>query len=145
MATKTTKTAAPDPKREQALTLLAEGATTNEVARTLGIHRGSIYRWRTEVGFAGKLAELRRGQTESARRDIAAMVGRVVEMLGAILDDVTAPAAVRLRACELILDRAGIDGPPSDLEQPEDTPRIIRYLAETRREEVEAALAEVSS
>lgn len=99
-----------DAAKPEALRLLIEGATMREVCAGLSISHTVIWRWRThDKAFSAALADARRERMSLHRADIESAVTRALEFVVQTIDDDSAPQAVRLRAAEGILDRAGFE------------------------------------
>lgn len=96
--------------KAEALRLLGEGQTPREVCNTLKVGYDCLWAWRTrDKEFAAQLLEIRRERMSSHRADIESAVTRALEFVTQTIDDEDAPPAVRLRAAEGILDRAGFE------------------------------------
>lgn len=99
-----------DAKKPDALRLLIEGSTPREVCTVLNLNYTSLWRWRThDKAFSEALADARRERMSLHRADIESAVTRALEFVVQTIDDDSAPQAVRLRAAEGILDRAGFE------------------------------------
>jgi hypothetical protein len=84
---------------------LLAGTTYEDAARRAGVSERTVRRRMADATFR---QELMRHQDETlgrARRRLVALVPGAVEVVRDIVDDQAAPAAARLRACEVILAR----------------------------------------
>jgi transcriptional regulator with XRE-family HTH domain len=128
-----------NPKRQKALELIMEGNTDAEVASALGVDRSTVWRWRKEPHFLAELRGHRAASLETASTRLAGMIEPSIEVLGQLLRDAGVPAAVRVKAATIILDRAGLvpfsyppedDRPVSQLSN-EELAEKLRAAAET--------------
>ena len=79
-----------------------------EIAAELGVHRVTVWRTLTEPTAAARLADLTARRQRRAALELSELVEDALGLLGEIVRDAAAPPAVRLRAAEAVLDRAGI-------------------------------------
>jgi len=106
--------AQPHAQRDRALDLYVGGATTVEVASSLGVDRTTAWRWRSHPLVAAAVASAKRdrlARIETAASDLAT---EALETMAAIMRDVTAPHAVRLRAATEVLSLVGVGDPKLD-------------------------------
>lgn len=109
--------------KAEALRLLSNGSTPREVCAALDIGHDALWTWRTrDKEFAASLLEARRERMASHRADIESAVARALEFVVQTIDDPKAPQAVRLRAAEGVLDRAGFDAGSASRGAPEAAP-----------------------
>lgn len=95
------------PRQSTAAAALLAGATQEDAASAAGVSRSTVGRWQRQHEFRRALAD---GQTviiEAAARRLVGRLAVAVDVATALLEDVTAPAAVRLSAARLLLDMAG--------------------------------------
>jgi hypothetical protein len=91
-------------KQRRALAVLLEGQTMGAAATAAGVSPKTLYRWRHEPAF---VAELRAGESEliaGALRSLTALARPAVTVAGRVLADEGAPAGVRLRAAQTVID-----------------------------------------
>jgi transposase len=88
--------------------LAIEGLSSTEIAKRVGLHRSSVWRALNAPENAARLAEARASLREGARVRIDGMTENALDAIASVLSDVGAPHAARLRAAEMVLDRAGI-------------------------------------
>lgn len=125
--------------KAQALILYGQGYSDAEVAKAIGCGRVTLWRWRTkDTTFSGQLSELRAERTLAAREGIGQLAVAAVDLIETVMRDETAPPAVRLKAAEIILQRAGIDGPPPE-EKSVDVDAVARMLVECHPDAIERA------
>lgn len=109
--------------KAKALEMLGNGSTPGEVCKALNITHSCLWKWRTnDKEFAAQLLEARRERMSSHRADIESAVTRALEFVTQTIDDEDAPPAVRLRAAEGILDRAGFESGSGSRGTAEATP-----------------------
>ncbi len=101
----------PKPQQGRAIELLIEGRTIPETATELGVTRATVWRWTQEPDFVARLAAARAGRLTGALDRLEGAVSDALEAMVSILRDESQPAAVRLKAAESILSRAGLAGP----------------------------------
>lgn len=91
-----------DERQEQAILLLVEGKTMNEVAAEVGVNRTTIYRWKTgDALFIAELNRLKQSLWEAGESLVLAARAEAIMTAVALLahEDV----GVRLRAIDAIL------------------------------------------
>ena len=97
-------------RKERALELLLGGASHVECAALLGVDRGTVLAWTRDPLFAGELSERRADRRQAVSAELDAACVEAVRTLRWTLSASDVPAAVRVRAAEALLDRAGIVG-----------------------------------
>ena len=91
-------------KQDRAIVLLAEGKNFNEVAKELGVHRTTIYRWKTENAlFMAEHNRLRDNLWLAAEARLLKARTAAIEEAMALLEH--EDPRIRLRAVEIILRR----------------------------------------
>ncbi|MEO8661647.1 MAG: helix-turn-helix domain-containing protein [Bryobacteraceae bacterium] len=94
------------PAQAQAAMALARGATVTAAADALGVHRSTIYNWfKTDPTFKTAVDETWRERVERTNDEMREIEALALINVRAILQDLTAPAGVRLRAAAMILQR----------------------------------------
>jgi hypothetical protein len=107
------------PTQEQVLSLIAAGSTATAAAVSAGIHRNTIRNWlRGSPAFSQALACVHFDRALYWREQAESLAPGAVDTIRAIMADVSAPAAVRLKAALAILDKvaAPLPPPPSEPE-----------------------------
>jgi len=102
------------PRRRRALSLLAEGRTTTEVATELGINRSTLWRWQQEPAFAAELSGLQTSTLAAVQSRLAIVANGAVDLLQTAITDPDLAMPVRCRAAIALLDRCGL---PRKVEQ----------------------------
>jgi Homeodomain-like domain len=95
-----------DERRQAAMQLLLAGMSVARVAKEIGVHRQTLWRWRNEPGFAAELK--RRGEEmwdENARR-LQGMLGRAIDVMEHQLGD--RYERIRFRAAQAILSLSSV-------------------------------------
>lgn len=98
----------PSGRAPRAVELALEGMSVREIAAELGVHRVTVWRTLTEPTAAARLADVTARRQSRAALELSELVEDALGLLGEIVRDPAAPPAVRLRAAEAVLDRAGI-------------------------------------
>jgi DNA-binding CsgD family transcriptional regulator len=105
----TQQTAGLTSAQMRGLELYAQGLTDAEVASELGVDRSTAWRWRTrDRRFRAQLRKTHAEVTSAAAARLEGLVERALYVLATTLSDQEAPAAIRVRAAEAVLERAGI-------------------------------------
>jgi AcrR family transcriptional regulator len=95
------------PNQQRALELAWKGNTINDIARELGVHRTTVWRWTQDPEFVTLLNQLR----SETRTSIAMELEQAsVESVSCLRDLIACPDTAdghRIRAAVSILDRAG--------------------------------------
>lgn len=119
-----------DGRREHALRLLIDGCTPSIVADQLGVHRSTVWRWSGEPDFQEAItrAHVERRGALAHRLDAAAL--QAIDTLCEVMKDASVPPGIRIRAATAILDRGGLEPPPSTAPRSDDPP-IDSGLADT--------------
>ena len=89
--------------QEQCAALLASGRSVTEVAETLGVSRGSIYRWRGSSEFFQYERQLKEDLKMQVENKIAALHSQAFQSIKECL--ISANDAVRLKAAVWIIER----------------------------------------
>lgn len=129
----------------KALEWMADGMSDSEVARQLGMTQPVVWRWRThDPRFVAALSEVRRVGLERASCLLDRNATGAVEVAVVLMRDGDVPPAVRLKACEIVLDRSGLYAKwrTIDTSQKADAQDIRDALREIARQHP-ALLAEV--
>ncbi len=95
------------PRQSTAAAAVLAGETQAHAAAAAGVSRSTVGRWQRQPEFRRALADGQTGILEAAARRLVGRLALAVDVATALLDDVAAPAAVRLSAARLLLDMAG--------------------------------------
>ena len=120
-------------RQSRAVAMLAEGRSRLRVARLLEVDPKTVRRWTAIPEFAAALAAVRREGIELARTRLGGALETAVGTLLTVLRDKTTPAAVRVRAAEIVLARAGLDEKTPESDEGGDKPLTDEDLALARR------------
>ncbi len=92
------------PKQIKALEALLEGANIQDAATAAGVNRKTLGRWLQEPAF-WKLYQVNSVRSlELAARRLTGKLDMAVDMLTSVMEDEDAPAGVRLRAAQQVID-----------------------------------------
>lgn len=133
----------------KALEWMADGMSDSEVARRLGFAQPVVWRWRThDPRFVAALAEVRRVGLERASCLLDRNATGAVEVSVVLMRDETVPPAVRLKACEIVLDRSGLFSKwktlgVNDQSSAQDIRDALREIARQHPELLAEVVAEV--
>lgn len=103
-------------KMEQAITALLSHRSVEEAARAAGIGTNTLRRWMQKPEFKAACREIRRTVLSHAIGRLQDAAGAATTTVLKIMLDPNAPAATRLRAAEIALDRAIKGGGLEDVE-----------------------------
>jgi transposase-like protein len=90
-------------QQAQAVLLLTEGKTSNEVAKQLGVDPGMLSEWRQEAAFEAALNRQHDELLSANTRRLRSLLSKAVDTLEELLGDEEAPAGVRLSAAIQLL------------------------------------------
>ncbi len=92
------------PKQVKALEALLDGANIQDAATAAGVNRKTLGRWLQEPAF-WKLYQVNSVRSlELAARRLTGKLDMAVDMLTSVMEDEDAPAGVRLRAAQQVID-----------------------------------------
>lgn len=92
-------------KKAQALAALMESSTLTEAAEKAGISRRSLYTYiREESDFARAYQALQDTAATAAAEAAEARAAEASSVVKSIMDDTAQPAAIRLKAAQIILE-----------------------------------------
>jgi hypothetical protein len=106
----------PDPDLDRALTpeqlaaaeVLASGGTVAAAAEAAGVDRRVVDAWRTDDPvFVAELNARKQDRLDRVQGRLRGLAGTAVEAVERMIVDDSVPAAVRLRAIQIVLDAAG--------------------------------------
>ncbi len=91
-------------KQVKALEALLDGANVQDAASAAGVNRKTVARWLQEPAY-WKLYQVnsRRGLELAARR-LTGKLDMAVDMVASVMEDDEAPAGVRLRAAQQVIE-----------------------------------------
>jgi len=95
----------------QAAELRALGWSWVAIAGAVGVHRTTVERWARRPEWGEYLAQAEAVLAEERWAALRQLAREAVGVIGRILEDRTAPEALRLRAAQDVLDRLGIRAP----------------------------------
>jgi transposase-like protein len=98
-----------EPPQTKALELFLEGHAVEEVALKLGIHRSTLWRWRTDTNFAARLLNAQQARVHESEERLQALAHDAISYLGTVLRNANEPTPLRLKAASEILNRGGLD------------------------------------
>jgi hypothetical protein len=117
--------------QEQVLALIAAGSTATAAAASAGIHRNTISNWlRGSPAFSQALACVHFDRALHWREQAESLAPGAVDTIRGIMADVSAPAAVRLKAALAILDKAAAPLPPPPSAPPSIDPESMHNPAQ---------------
>lgn len=94
----------PSAKQRAALEALLDGANIQTAADLAGVNRKTVTRWLGDPKFWKTYQVNSRASLELAARRLTGKLDAAVALLGNIMDDSDAPAGVRLRAAQQVID-----------------------------------------
>jgi len=102
-------------QQEQVLALISAGSSITAAAQSVGIHRNTIYNWLcSATAFRRDLAAARDAKAVYWRDQAEQHAAAAIETIRALMTDPNAPASVRLKAAQAILNLA-ITLPPDSV------------------------------
>ena len=93
-------------KKARALDALLDGANVQNAAALAGVNRKTLARWLSEPDFWKAYQLHSNDALQLAAHRMTSRLDKAVELLGEVMDDDEAPAGVRLRAAQLVVDGA---------------------------------------
>jgi hypothetical protein len=91
-------------KQEKVIGLLISEPSIHEAAKVAGIGDRTIFRWLKEGAFNRAYREARSAAVRQAVGQIQAAMGRAVQTLVSIMEDVEAPASSRVAAARTMIE-----------------------------------------
>lgn len=110
------------PKMEAAITELVAPRSVSDVARILGISTRTLQRWMKLPAFDGAYREARRLAYDQSIGRLRQAAGPAASIILRVMTDPNAPASVRLKAAEAVLEYARAEW--TDVEGAEMPPTI---------------------
>lgn len=93
-------------KKSLALEALLSGANANEAAAAAGVVRNTLYKWQRDPDFIDALNQAKSEAMDRLGRSLSALGEKAVMTLDAAMDDPDAGPAVKIRAADIVLNRA---------------------------------------
>lgn len=104
----------------EAIALMAQGKSCQEIADAVGVSKQAVIQWRKDADFMREYEAV-------IREDFAVVVGEAKEIILDLMRN-GKNEAIRLKACQDVLSRAGYDAVSKskvDLETPQDIVIVI--------------------
>jgi transposase-like protein len=121
--------------RQRAREMLLEGKPVAEISKELNVANTTIYKWRRQPEFAKRLAAQHEARLFLAGDKLKSMMRLSLDVLEQIIADGGAPAGSRVKAIEVVLDRAGLTSKaPATKIIVERAPKIDAESVELARE-----------
>ena len=92
-------------RQARAATLEAMGHTTAEIAAAIEVHRATVFRWRMEKAYRGRVASISQDSQRVARTTLQAAARQAAKTLEDLMS--SEDPKVALRAALAVLDRTG--------------------------------------
>ncbi len=92
------------PKQLKALEALLDGANIQDAATAAGVNRKTIGRWLNDPAFWKLYQFNSRRVLELAARRLTGKLDMAVGLVASVMEDEDAPAGVRLRAAQQVID-----------------------------------------
>lgn len=124
-----------DGLRARALLMFIDGVPVGDIARELGVSRGTLWYWRQRPDFAEQLKAVREAALKEAKSALKMLAHSSVELLKAVIEDPFEKTAVRVKAAEIVLQRVGLEATPA-----EDAPDVSKMSLHEKREHIQRAL-----
>ena len=118
------------PERERALDLLLSGWSPPAIAKEVGVGRTTLWRWTQDPEFVAELQRRRRDRRELVQTVLVDSSLEAVAVLHEVMTDKTVGAAVRVKAAEALLSRAGLEETSTETD---NTRNVIDALLEVKR------------
>jgi len=103
-------------KMEQAIAALLSHKSIEDAARAVGIGTNTLQRWMKDPEFDAELRKARRRLASHAVGRLQEAAGAAISVLLKIMMDTSTPAAIRVRAIEIVLDQGAKAATIGDLE-----------------------------
>lgn len=92
-------------RQTKAIELLLIGTSIKEVANTVNVSRGTVYRWLDQPNFQSTINKEKNQVVERLSLALASLGQKAVKTLEEALDDSTAGTSVRVRAADVVINR----------------------------------------
>lgn len=93
------------PRQSIAIERLLNGGTVQGAADAAGVSRKTVYKWLSIPAFQEAINNAQAEAMARLSRALIALGGSAVLTLGEIMNDHTQPAAVRVRAADIVTNR----------------------------------------
>jgi len=115
------------PLQDQVLALISAGSTITEAARNTGVHRNTVHNWiRSVPKFRLGHSRAQEAKAIFWRERATELAAEAIETIRAIMADPKAPASVRLKAAQSILNL--VTTPP--VQEPVSTGEMVSSVFE---------------
>jgi len=124
-----------DGLRARALLMFLDGVQVGDIARDLGVSRGTLWYWRQRPDFCEQLRVVRETALKEAKSALQMLAHSSVELLRTVIEDPFEKTAIRVRAAEIVLQRVGLEAAPAD-----GAPDVSKMSLHEKREHIQRAL-----
>lgn len=104
-------------RQKNAIPILLTARTRTEACAAIGIKRETLYQWFKEEEFLRIYRDAQRELYDGAMNLMLAKLEAAVEYLGGVLTDPDAPAAVKVQAAKIIVERCTAQNDSIELEE----------------------------
>jgi hypothetical protein len=94
------------PKQEAAVIALLENRTLEEAAKSIKVAPKTLYRWLKEPAFQAAVRNSRRDAYSRTIARLQHVSDTAANLLTTVIVDSNAPTSTRVRAAEIVLDKA---------------------------------------
>lgn len=95
-----------DFRREKVLRALFDARTIREAAQIAGVSESRVYAYTREEDFQARLREESSALLRVASKRLSEKIGSAIAVLGAVMEDESAPPQVRVAAADKIVGHA---------------------------------------
>jgi hypothetical protein len=104
-------------RQRNAIPILLTARTRTEACKAIGIQRETLYQWFKEEEFLKLYRDAQRELYDGAMNKMLAKLDAAVDYLGGVLTDPDAPAAVKVQAAKIIIERCTAQNDSFELEE----------------------------
>lgn len=97
------------PQQLAVIDLMLEGHTLNEIGKTIGAAKQTIWRWRQDPVFKEELERKRESRIPELRARVEGAGHQALDVLIEVMNDPTASCGNRVRAAVAVLNRCGME------------------------------------
>ena len=119
-----------EPERERAMDMLLAGCSPPAIAKEIGVGRTTLWRWTREPDFVLELQRRRQDRRELVQTALVDSALQAVAVLHEVMTDKEVNPAMRVKAAETLLARAGIE---ETTRGEEATNSVVEALLEVKR------------